>query len=159
MKIKILLISMLLGLAVSSQARANLWWDAFLGLVHAFWDSNAPCPVGYSTSDPCILWDLNLDDPNYQLPYPYTDLVYIDTPLFIEVGVYGYEPAMPGTGEPWSNSFKRSCPDTSYYKDMSIISNEDGWINYTTYSGTTTSIKTFTVNQGVPFEFAAHRHH
>jgi len=162
MKLKAMVLCLMISVLGSTNTKANQWWS-FGRMVYDYWDSAGVCPVDIGANNipanPCVSWEININQPNFQLPAGYTEKVYIDTPLFTETGIYGYEPVLPDTLDPWSTSFKKSCPDVSVYKDMSIISQEDGWTNYVSYTGTGVSIKTFTVNQGVPFEFAAHRHH
>ena len=107
--------------------------------------------------------------------YPRAGDKYFDeNSAFINSGTFLTEPVFnvyAGTGlstspnpmgylTHWTDSFVRLCSGSSAYRKMPLYGTPDSWVNYTDMfnGGVKRSIKSFIVNQNVPFRFSAKKH-
>ncbi len=153
-KIKLIFVSLILTMGLTNTVSAQSNWEFVLGVAYrAFWDTNYyTCPFGS-----CEDWKIHIVDPGPNRG------VYEDNSRYTETGYYGFEPTFSDPYnriflQPWSDVHKKTCADSSAYKEMSILGTPDGYTNFASLSGNVKTMKSFKVNQGVPFNFSAKRH-
>ncbi len=153
-KLKLIFVSLILTMGLTNTVSAQSNWEFVLGVAYrAFWDTNYyTCPFGS-----CEDWKIHIVDPGPNRG------VYEDNSRYTETGYYGFEPTFSDPYnriflQPWSDVHKKTCADSSAYKEMSILGTPDGYTNFASLSGNVKTMKSFKVNQGVPFNFSAKRH-
>ncbi len=158
-KIKLIFVSLILTVGVTNTVSSEeIEWPLILGtLYNLFWDNNnfSFCPFDFCNQK----WPIHLtQDPDPKIG------VYEDNKDRTETGYYGFEPRFRLKMKhvygvlPWSEVNKKSCSDSTAYKDLSILGTPDGYTNFPSFSGNVETMKSFKVNQGVPFNFKANRH-